>query len=107
MPALRFSVDGKHFEKGFFKKADANIRITVYSSRGDELLLRPVISYFHSIRFSSIFQHSRWNNSVKKAWKTWFGKQWYIWVSMVDLVKSDSGTEFASNGVCINTLQKV
>ena len=59
MLALRFSVDGKHFEKGFFKKADANIRNSVYSVRGDELLLRPVISYFQSIRFSSIFQHSR------------------------------------------------
>ena len=62
VPALRFSVDGKHFEKGFFKKADANIRNSVYSvrgQRGDELLLRPVISYFHAIRFSSIFQHSR------------------------------------------------
>lgn len=119
-------------KKEFFKKADANIRIIVYSVRGDELLLRPVISYFHSIRFSSIFQHSgwdnsvekkklerldytfffifqhsRWDNSAKKARKTWFGKQWYIWVSMVDLVKSDSGTEFASNGVCMNTLQKV
>ena len=58
-------------------------------------------------KFFFIFQHSRWDNSVKKAWKTWFGKQWYIWVSMVDLVKSDSGTEFASNGVCINTLQNV
>ena len=94
-------------KKELFKKVDANIRISVYSVRGDELLLRPVISYFRSIRFSSIFQHSRWDNSVKKAWKTWFVKQWYIWVSMVDLVKSDSGTEFASNGVCIITLQKV
>ena len=42
-------------KKEFFKKADANIRNSVYSVRGDELLLRPVISYFHSIRFSSFF----------------------------------------------------
>ena len=41
-------------KKEFFKKADANIRNSVYSvrgQRGDELLLRPVISYFHAIRF--------------------------------------------------------
>ena len=53
-------------KKELFKKVDANIRISVYSVRGDELLLRPVISYFHSLRFSSIFQHSRWDNSVEK-----------------------------------------
>lgn len=42
-------------KKELFKEADANIRISVYSVRGDELLLRPVISYFRSISFCSFF----------------------------------------------------
>ena len=42
-------------KKELFKKDEAYIRISVYSVKGDELLLRPVISYFRSIRFSSIF----------------------------------------------------
>ena len=42
-------------KKEFFKKDDDNVRISVYSVRGDELLLRPVISYFHLRRFSSFF----------------------------------------------------